>query len=194
MTDCDDLDSSEPERGSRNGVFKVFQQHLVNPGQNVIELQLHGSEAAHLSPGECHEQCRAEAMPFGIAYGDQKQTIRHEDEVEIISSGFVGGMRRTANVEARYHGCGGIEALLNIPRELQLELLLLLFSKLGDVMWGGNEVSEMAGFVTHGRDGLLRPEEFPGLLAINYHFLEGETVSELSPQLPVEFRVMQSRP
>jgi hypothetical protein len=44
MTDCDDLDSSEPERGSRNGVFKVFQQHLVNPGQNVIELQLHGSE------------------------------------------------------------------------------------------------------------------------------------------------------
>jgi hypothetical protein len=66
-------------------VFKVFQQHLVNPGQNIIELQLHGSEAAHLSPGECHEQCGAEAMPFGIGYGDQKRTIRHEDEIEIIS-------------------------------------------------------------------------------------------------------------
>jgi hypothetical protein len=65
---------------------------------------------------------------------DQKRTIRHEDEIKIVSSGFVGGMRRTANVEARYHGCGGTEALLNMARELQLELLLLLFSKLGDVL------------------------------------------------------------
>ena len=51
----------------------------------------------------------------------------------------------------------------------------------------------MAGFVTHGRDGLLCPEEFAGLLAINHHSLEGKTVSELSPHLPVEFRVMQTR-
>src|SRR5580692_1322568 len=50
----------------------------------------------------------------------------------------------------------------------------------------------MARFVTHGRDGLLCPEEFAGLLSINYHSLEGETVSELSPHLPVEFRVMQT--
>src|SRR5580692_6819735 len=51
----------------------------------------------------------------------------------------------------------------------------------------------MARFVTHGRDGLLCPEEFAGLLSINYHSLESETVSELSPHLPVEFRVMQTR-
>ena len=73
-------------------------------------------------------------MPLGIGHGDQKRAIRHEDEVEIVTASFVGGMRRTANVEARYHGCGGIEALLNIARELKLELLLLLFSKLGDVL------------------------------------------------------------
>jgi hypothetical protein len=30
---------------------------------------------------------------FGIGYGDQKRTIRHEDEIKIVSSGFVGGMR-----------------------------------------------------------------------------------------------------
>jgi hypothetical protein len=52
----------------------------------------------------------------------------------------------------------------------------------------------MAGFVGYGCDGLLRPEEFTGLLAINYHSFEDETVSELSPHLPVEFRVMQTRP
>jgi hypothetical protein len=52
----------------------------------------------------------------------------------------------------------------------------------------------MAGFVRYGRDGLLRPEEFTVLIAINYHSFEGETVSELSPHLPVEFRVMQTRP
>ena len=51
----------------------------------------------------------------------------------------------------------------------------------------------MARFVTHGCDGLLCQEEFAGLLAINHHSLEGETVSELSPHLPVEFRVMQTR-
>jgi hypothetical protein len=93
------IQASQKE-GHEMAVFKVFQQHLVNPSQNVIELQLHGSEAAHVSPGECHEQCRAEAMPFGIGYGDQKRTIRMKMKSKIVSSGFVGGMRRTANVES----------------------------------------------------------------------------------------------
>jgi hypothetical protein len=69
---------------------------------------------------------QSRSYALGIGYGDQKRTIRHEDEIKIVSFGFVGGMRRTANVEARYHGCGGIEALLNMARELHLELLLLL--------------------------------------------------------------------
>jgi hypothetical protein len=60
------IQASQKE-GHEMAVFKVFQQHLVNPGQNVIELQLHGSESAHVGPGECHDQCRAEAMPLASA-------------------------------------------------------------------------------------------------------------------------------
>jgi hypothetical protein len=37
------IQASQKE-GHEMAVFKGFQQHLVNPGQNVIALQLDGSE------------------------------------------------------------------------------------------------------------------------------------------------------
>src|SRR5580704_6036366 len=51
----------------------------------------------------------------------------------------------------------------------------------------------MAGFISHGCDGLLRPVQFAGLLAVDDHSLEGESVSELTPHLAIEFGIVQTR-
>ncbi len=109
-------------------VLEVFQKHLVDSSQNVVEFQLHGCEAAHVGPGKCHDQCGAEAMAFGVGYGNHQRTIGHGDEIEIIASGFVGVIRGPANIEAWHGRRGCIEALLHGARQLQLKLLLLLFS------------------------------------------------------------------
>src|SRR5580692_9423395 len=53
-------------------------------------------------------------------------------------------------------------------------------------------MSQMAGFIAHGRDGLLCPVEFATFLTIDDHALECGSVGELIPHLPVEFRVVQS--
>src|ERR1039458_4920147 len=50
----------------------------------------------------------------------------------------------------------------------------------------------MARFIPHRRDGLLRPVEFAGLLAVDDHPLERESLSELRPHLAVEFRIVQA--
>ena len=61
------IQSSQKE-GHEMAVFEVFQKHLVDSSENVIEIQLHSSEAAHVGPGERHDQGGAEAMPFGIGH------------------------------------------------------------------------------------------------------------------------------
>src|SRR5271156_2055282 len=175
-------------------VFEIFQQHLVDSSQNVIERQLHSGEAAHVSPSERHDQRGAEAMPLGVGYGDEQRAIVHENEIEIVAAGFVGRMRGSADVEVPYERRGRIESLLNVARELKLKLLLLFFPELSNVLRDRNEVSQPPGFVAHRSDGLLRPVKFAGLLTIDDHAFEGGSVSELSPHLPVEFRVVQTRP
>ena len=89
--------------------------------------------------------------------------------------------------------CGCVKALLHIACQLQLKLLLLLFPEFSNVLRDGDEVGQLPGFIPHGRDGLLRPVEFAGLLAVDDHAFEGGSLSELGPHLPIEFRIMQAR-
>src|ERR1700734_126017 len=175
-------------------VFEILQQHLVDSIQDVIERQLHGSEAAHVSPSESHDQRGAESVTLGVGHGDEEGAIVHENEIEIVATGFVGRMRRSSDVEAWYDRRSRIESLLNVARELKLKLLLLFFSEFCDVLRDRNEVSQPPGFVAHRSDGLLRPVKFASLFAVDDHAFEGGSMSEMSPHLPVELRVVQTRP
>src|SRR5271165_1395196 len=184
---------SSQEESNEVSVFEVGQQHLIDSSQNVIEFQLHGGEAADVGPGEGHDQGGAVAMTLGVRHGNDQRAVGHRNEVEVVSSGFVRGMCGCANVETCYCRRGCVETLLHIARQLQLELLLLFLSEVGNILRHRDVVGEVAGFISHGCDGLLCPVEFSGLLAIDDHPFEGESLGELRPHLAVELRVVQTR-
>src|SRR6202034_3566158 len=92
------------------------------------------SDLSYIGPSKCHDQCGAEAMPFGIGEGDHKRTVGHRNEIEVVTASFVGGTCGCTDVKTRYQWWGCIEALLHIARQLQLELLILLLPQFGDVL------------------------------------------------------------
>src|SRR5580692_8807171 len=99
-------------------MFEVPQQHLVNPHQYFIQLQLHGSKAAHVRSSKCHDQSGAKAMSFSIGHDDHERAIRHGDEVEVITPSCVRWMRGRPNVKAWHYWWNSIKMLLHIVRQL----------------------------------------------------------------------------
>ena len=181
---------SRQKEGNEVTMFEIFQQHFVGVNQYFVQLQLHGGKAAHIGSSERHDQCGAEAMTFGIGNGNHKRAIGHGDEIEVVAAGFVGRVNGRANVKARYRGWGGVQALLHSTSQVQLEFLLLLLPRLGDVLRYRDKVNQTSGLVAHRRDGLLGPIEFTSLFAIDDHSLKWETLSKPRPHLPVKLRIV----
>ena len=153
--------------GNKMAMFKIFGQHAVHLGEDLVQFQVHGGKGAEIGAGKRHHQGGAKAVSLDVAQGDSQVAVGHGDEIKVVASGLVGGIGSPADVKARHGRRGSIELLLYFARQAQLKLLLFVFAKFGNILLHGDEVGQVAPLLTNRCDGLLRRVELARFLAVD---------------------------
>src|SRR5258708_2586178 len=154
-------------KGHEAAAAQILYQHLIDLSQNFVNLKAHSGERVHVGAGQCHHQCRAEAMTFYVADGNTHAVLRQRNEVEVVPAGFVCGIGSACQIESGHDGGDAVELFLDLPRQSKLDFSFLPGQSCRDVLHDGDEMRNVSGFVGDRGDRFLYVIGLSGLLSMS---------------------------